>query len=545
MRFFPRRSSSIPSRAAAVVATTALLVALLPAATAHASDPEPNNSFATATPVAVDLTGRTGALSSSSDLDMFTFTAPATGTYTVELYNASAALDGACVVGYNQAQSKTGESCVGSGLTVARLEVNASAGQKRFVRVRHPLGRTGNYNLRVLPAPADMSWDPSSEPNNSLNTASPLALGRWSTQSLYGLPGAYAHEGTDVDVFRVATTAGQRYTFSTTNLADSLGRGLTLKLYAPSGSLLGTSAPCASGSGATCNELTVTAPGTALYALVTATTSQTASGQYWVCAAPAGGACSYGEVNQFGDLNSDGTPDVLAVHTDGTLQLYATLGTTVSAPTPVGQGWGNFRWLSLVPDMDGDGRTDLVGLRADGTLWAYAGVGEGRFGDAQQVGRGWGSMSLMTVLNDITGDGRPDLVARNGDGLLVRYSFTGGSGFLGDVRVIGKNWDGIRLTTSADDFSGDGVPDLLAVTEAGALLRYAFGDGRITGVAQVGRNWQSMGLVTSPGDINNDRRRDLVSLRADGTLWAYWNNGTTWGGPAEIASGLTGIRLLA
>ena len=84
------------------------------------------------------------------------------------------------------------------------------------------------------------------------------------------------------------------------------------------------------------------------------------------------------------------------------------------------------------------------------------------------------------------------------------------------------------------------------MTDTGNLVRYAFnGGGSITSAAQVGRHWGSMGLVTAPGDINNDGRRDLVSLRNDGSLWAYWNNGTSWGGPAQLATGLTGIRLLA
>ncbi|MGD8214245.1 FG-GAP repeat domain-containing protein [Aestuariimicrobium sp. Y1814] len=521
----------------------AITVVLLPV-TARANDPEPNNTLATATPITVGLAGRTGALSSSSDVDFYTFVAPHTGTYTVELFNTSPALDGACLVGYNASGTRTGESCVGSGLTVARLEITTQAGQRTSVRAAHTLGRTGNYSIRVLPPPAQMTWTPDWEPNNSFATASPLAPWRWSIQSLHSLPGAHAHEGPDVDVVRVGTTAGRSYTVSTANLAAGLGRNLALRLYSSNGTLLASSTDCAQGSANPCNELTVNAPGTLLYVLVTSTAT-TSAGQYWVCARPTGSACSFGQVDQFGDLNSDGTPDVLAVHTDGTLRMYATLGPSISSAMVVGQGWGSFRWVSLVPDLDGDGRTDLVGLRDDGAMFAYRGIGQGRFGSAVQVGRGWGSMSLMTVLRDITGDGRPDLVARAADGRLIRYSFSS-AGVLGNASVIGRNWNGIRLTTTVDDFSGDQVPDLLAITTGGDLIRYAFSNrGLITSAAKVGQNWHSMGPVTSPGDINNDQRRDLVSLRSDGTLWAYWNHGSTWGGPAQLGSGLVGIRLLA
>lgn len=534
--------SFLPSWAAALI-TAALVIVLLPG-TARANDPEPNNSFATATPITVGLAGRTGALSSVTDVDMYTFVAPHTGTFTVELFNTAPALDGACLIGYNAAQVKTGESCVGSGLTVARLEITTNGGQRTYVRASHTLARTGSYSIRVLPPPAQMTWSPDAEPNNSIATASPLAPSRWSIQTLHDLPTAFAHEGPDVDVFRISTTAGRNYTVSTANLATTLGRHLTMKLYTPTGALLASSGACAQGTANPCNELTVTAPGTVLFALVTSS-ANSSSGQYWVCARPSGAGCTYGQVNQFGDLNSDGTPDVLAIANDGSLQLYATLGPTVSAPTRVGQGWQNFRWLSLVPDMNGDGRTDLIGLRTDGLMFAYQGVGGGGFGSARQVGKGWQSMSLMTVLSDITGDGRPDLVARSGDGFLIRYSFSS-NGVLSNTRVIGKNWSGIRLTTTVDDFSGDGIADLLAITETGNLVRYAFNQGGvITSAAQVGRHWNSMGPVTAPGDINNDGRRDLVSLRSDGTMWAYWNNGSSWGGPAQLASGLSGIRLLA
>ena len=515
---------------------------------ASASDPEPNNTVASATAITPGLAGRTGALSSASDVDVFSFRVGESGVYTVELFNTSVALDGACLSWRNGADRELAQSCVGSGHTVARLEVREAVGTTQYIHVSHPLGRTGSYSLRVL-APTT-GWTPDSEPNNSLSTASPLTAQRWSIQTLHGLNSSLAQEGSDVDVFKVSTVAGQGYTISTTNLASSLQRDLTLKVYDPAGRLLRSSAPCRPVTGGTtaeraiCHETSVTAPATTLYVLVTGTT-KSVSGQYLVCAAATGTGCSLGPINQFGDMDSNGTPDLLTTHTDGSLQLYGTLGTTLSAPRQVGRGWQDFTWMSYVADTNGDGRTDLIGRRKDGTLWFYSGLGQGRFSRGTQVGHGWNGMSLMTVMRDFTGDGRPELVARSSTGHLIRYSFAAGDSYLTDAKVIGRNWQGIRATATVDDFSGDGHPDLLGIAANGDLIRYAMRYGVVVQTTKVGQNWGEMGLLTSPGDLTNDKLRDLVALRSDGTVWVYVNRGKSWRAGEQLGSGLTSVVLMA
>ena len=254
-----------------------------------------------------------------------------------------------------------------------------------------------------------------------------------------------------------------------------------------------------------------------------------------------------GTSTKFGDQDGDGQADVIAVDEDGTLLQYSVRGDRLSSAYSIGRGWQTFSWISNVPDVDGDRLTDLVGRRAeDGTLWLLRGQGGGTYGSAKQVGRGWNGLSLLTVMEDITGDGLPDLLGRAANGDLIRYSFTGGPGFLANASVTGKNWSGITMATTVGDFSDDGVPDLLAVSGSGALLRYSIRNGQIVAAHQVGRNWGAMGVITSPGDFTWDGNRDLVALRADGTLWAYTNLGAgKWGRVWQIEVGLTRLEKLA
>ena len=253
----------------------------------------------------------------------------------------------------------------------------------------------------------------------------------------------------------------------------------------------------------------------------------------------------------FGDQDGDGQADLMAVTTSGALLQYGVRGTHLTQPFPAGRGWQDYNWVANVPDLDGDKLTELAGRRRDGSLWLLRGHSGGSYAGAVRIGVGWNELSLLTVLDDITGDGLPELLARSTNGDLIRYSFTAdshspGGGFLVGAAVIGRNWTGIRLATSVGDSSGDDIPDLLAVDQHGALLRYTIARGRIVAVHQVGRNWQGMGVLTSPGDLTRDGRRDLVALRTDGTLWAYPHQGNaTWGALRQLDVGLTDVVGLA
>lgn len=251
----------------------------------------------------------------------------------------------------------------------------------------------------------------------------------------------------------------------------------------------------------------------------------------------------------FGDQDGNGQADLMAMTRSGALLQYGVRGGHLSEPFTAGRGWQDYDWVANVPDLDGDDVTELAGRRKDGSLWLLRGLTGGAYAAAVQVGAGWDDLSLLTVLDDITGDGLPELVARDSDGELIRYSFTAdslGGRYLVGAAVIGRNWTGIRMAATVGDCSGDQVPDLLAVDQHGALLRYSIAGGRIVAVHRVGRNWQGMGILTSPGDLTRDGRRDLVALRSDGTVWAYPHQGNArWGAVRQLGVGLTDVVGLA
>ncbi|WP_051717137.1 FG-GAP repeat domain-containing protein [Streptomyces sp. NRRL F-5727] len=91
-------------------------------------------------------------------------------------------------------------------------------------------------------------------------------------------------------------------------------------------------------------------------------------------------------------------------------------------------------------DMTKDGKADLLAREAStGRLWLYPGKTDG-VATRVLIGSGWHTMAGFLAVGDSTGDGYPDLNAvtnsrftsadqGNGDGLLVRYDGRATNGF--------------------------------------------------------------------------------------------------------------------
>ena len=123
----------------------------------------------------------------------------------------------------------------------------------------------------------------------------------------------------------------------------------------------------------------------------------------------------------------------------------------------------------------------------------YRGNGDRRLGDRhrrRRSARGWGPFTALLAPGDFSGDGLPDVLARQADGTLLMYRGDGDGGWVtGKAETIGTGWQTFSAIMPGGDFSGDGKPRRARRQPGGALLLYR-GNGAggwVTGAGRAGR----------------------------------------------------------
>ncbi|MGA4669948.1 FG-GAP repeat domain-containing protein [Propionibacteriaceae bacterium Y1923] len=255
---------------------------------------------------------------------------------------------------------------------------------------------------------------------------------------------------------------------------------------------------------------------------------------------------SWTNSGRFGDLNGDLVADLMA-STGTTLHTFST---TLPNQTPqlllTQSTTTRWTWMSKVPDQDRNGVSDLLVRKADGTMSFIRMMEFGRLGFENRVGTGWNGITLMGVVPK-EGDSHlhPWLVARAANGDLIRYQVSAQGIY--SASKIGKNWNSIRHLFSVGDFSGDGIPDLMAIGTNGLLYRYNMtATGGISSVNVVGRGWGNFTTAVSAGDLNRDGFWDMVGIRNDGNVYVYFKLGPgRWGAGRLVASNWSRFELFA
>lgn len=138
---------------------------------------------------------------------------------------------------------------------------------------------------------------------------------------------------------------------------------------------------------------------------------------------------------------------------------------------------------------------------------------------------GWSSMRFVDGGHDVTGDGNPDVVAVTAAGVLKIYETRRATTVVASS-TLGSGWNVFTALLQVGDFSGDRRADLLAVDGAGRLWLYA-GNGRggfAKGI-QIGSGWGGFGAVMPLRDFNGDGRADIGAITMDGKLLLYPGNG--------------------
>lgn len=164
-----------------------------------------------------------------------------------------------------------------------------------------------------------------------------------------------------------------------------------------------------------------------------------------------------------GDINGDGTPDLAAFASNGSLYAVVSQGSSWSSPVFIAQE----SWLSAalaIGDINNDGNADLVvGGSQDLTsriVW-YPGKGDGTFQPGQVVSEN--SNPIATIgLADLTGDKSLDIVAdirelEAGKYEKRIYVNNGNGAFFKPSTVLSNATLGIQL----GDFNGDGIVDAI------------------------------------------------------------------------------------
>ncbi|MFF5255557.1 FG-GAP-like repeat-containing protein [Streptomyces leeuwenhoekii] len=216
----------------------------------------------------------------------------------------------------------------------------------------------------------------------------------------------------------------------------------------------------------------------------------------------------------FGDMNGDRKADVIARDKAG--RLWFTPGDGTGRLIGSG-GWNAMNALVRHGDFSGDGREDVIAREAStGKLWLYPGTGTGSVGARKLIGTGgWNAMSRITAVGDLSGDGRSDLTAvEKATGKLYLYPGTS-AGTLGARKLLGTGgWNAMNALAGVGDMNSDGRPDLYArEASTGKLWLYPGRTGAVGSRVLVGTGgWNAMDDLIAVGDFSGDGRPDLAAV---------------------------------
>jgi V8-like Glu-specific endopeptidase len=238
------------------------------------------------------------------------------------------------------------------------------------------------------------------------------------------------------------------------------------------------------------------------------------------------------------DWSGDGHSDLMArngagdlVEVDGSGLGTDGYGGIMSWDT-IGTGWQIYNKLFRVTNWSGDGNPAIMGRDSSGRLFQYKGNGADGFnGGRIQVGSSWNGYTDIMVTNNWTGNGLPNLMGRTSTGDLFLYTSDGHGGWLnnGIGIKIGTGWNGFNTVLTPGTWAGDGHQALIGRTAAGDLMLYK-SDGHGgwmnngSGV-KIGSSWGGFKIFMSPGDWNGDRQVDLLGITPGGVMSLYKTDG--------------------
>ncbi|KNC51918.1 TKL protein kinase [Thecamonas trahens ATCC 50062] len=221
-----------------------------------------------------------------------------------------------------------------------------------------------------------------------------------------------------------------------------------------------------------------------------------------------------------GDINGDGTSDVVAGTNGEVLVWYAGVGTSFGAAQVIDTAAGQVKTAALA-DADGDGAMDLiVGAATRNAVVLYINSdGTGGFAEGMVLISGTKGIYGLGVA-DMNGDGWIDIIASDTVEERLLWMAGRGRGRFDAVSVVDSESTEVKALALAD-INGDGRLDTVVATTAHArLVWYATAPGQglvqsaLAGYSEPNvlfssPNSDPNGLAT--GDVNGDAWVDVVA----------------------------------
>ncbi|MFB9484953.1 FG-GAP repeat domain-containing protein [Streptomyces filamentosus] len=227
------------------------------------------------------------------------------------------------------------------------------------------------------------------------------------------------------------------------------------------------------------------------------------------------------------DFDDNGSPDVLARHSDGNLfsydirQVWGLDAYERPYELPIGGGWNGYDRILAAGNLGGTRTGDTVARDKSGVLWFYEGKSghKAPFAPRARIGGGWGIYDQLATGSDVTGDGRPDLLASDRAGVLWLYRGTGNAKSpFATRKKIGGGWGVYNQLTATGNLAGATAGDLVARDKDGVLWLYlGKGDGTFAPRTRIGGGWSLFPHLIGIGDVNGDGRNDLLAASRDAT----------------------------
>ena len=213
-------------------------------------------------------------------------------------------------------------------------------------------------------------------------------------------------------------------------------------------------------------------------------------------------------VRDLGDVNGDGTHDVLAAVGDNVDVLYCYSGG--SSPPTGDVLWSYAPGVSLyacgvLPDVTGDGVNEALAV-----LWTTGG-GAVRCRNGASGADVWTSTAvgdygmMVDTLEDVTGDGKAEVIVSSWENAVIVLSGADGSQ-VWKTTVGTLNGGDVWTARAIDDLDGDGLQDVIA----GSFDTYVYAMSGVNGAIL----WRfatgnRVYTVMPVGDLNHDGRSEV------------------------------------